>query len=138
MSKDLDATVAALGADYRAVVDRLKAAQEITPKGRVSPFRIVRLSGPCRLAASLLFLAGLCVVFVPRAQSPSRPTESVRPPREYVLTVQEMIATQKPDGSWQNDFLTRRNAEALKHCGTPSARIAYKKAMRNLRSRGVL
>ena len=138
MSNDLDATVAALGADYRAVVDRLKAAQEITPKGRVSPFRIVSLSGPWRLVAALLLLIGLCIVFVPCAPSPSLPAESVRPPHEYVLTIPEMIATQKPDGSWQNDFLTRRNAEALKHCGMPSARIAYKKAMRNLRSRGVL
>ena len=48
-----------------------------------------------------------------------------------------MIATQNPDGSWQNDFLTRRNAAALKVCGDPAAQIAYKKAMRNLRARGV-
>ena len=40
-------------------------------------------------------------------------------------------------GSWQNDFLTRRNAAALKVCGDPAAQIAYKKAMRNLRARGV-
>ena len=49
-----------------------------------------------------------------------------------------MIATQRSDGSWQNDFLTRRNAAALKDCTTPAAQIAYKKAMRNLRSRGIL
>ena len=62
----------------------------------------------------------------------------VRRHREYRATVAEMIATQNPDGSWQNDFLTRRNAAALKVCGDPAAQIAYKKAMRNLRARGVL
>ena len=54
------------------------------------------------------------------------------------MDVAEMIATQNPDGSWKNDFLTRRNAAALKVCGDPAAQVAYKKAMRNLRSRGVL
>ena len=59
-------------------------------------------------------------------------------PREYRASVPEMIATQNADGSWKSDFLTRRNAAALKGCGDPAAQIAYKKAMRNLRSRGVL
>ena len=54
------------------------------------------------------------------------------------MDVSEMIATQNPDGSWKNDFLTRRNAAALKSCGDPAAQIAYKKAARNLRLRGVL
>ena len=54
------------------------------------------------------------------------------------MTVDEMIATQNPDGSWKNDFLTRRNAAALKGASGPAAAIAYKKAMRNLRTRGVL
>ena len=49
-----------------------------------------------------------------------------------------MIATQNPDGSWKNDFLTRRNAAALRGSSNPAAQVAYKKAMRNLRSRGVL
>ena len=54
------------------------------------------------------------------------------------MGISEMIATQNPDGSWKNDFLTRRNAAALKACGDPAARIAYKKAARNLRLRGIL
>ena len=49
-----------------------------------------------------------------------------------------MIATQNPDGSWKNDFLTRRNAAALRASSDPAAQIAYKKAMRNLRTRGIL
>ena len=59
-------------------------------------------------------------------------------PREYRASVSEMIATQNPDGSWQSDFLTRRNADALKDCADPAAQIAYRKAVRNLRVRGVL
>ena len=48
------------------------------------------------------------------------------------------IRTQNADGSWCNDFLTRRNAEALARCPDAGARVAYKKAMRNLRVRGLL
>lgn len=54
------------------------------------------------------------------------------------MDIPEMIATQRSDGSWKNDFLTRRNAAALKDCASPAAQIAYKKAVRNLRSRGIL
>ena len=54
------------------------------------------------------------------------------------MGIPEMIATQNPDGSWKNDFLTRRNAAALRICSDPAAQIAYKKAMRNLRLRGIL
>ena len=65
--------------------------------------------------------------------------------REYRLalvadeaSIGEIIRTQNADGSWNNDFLTKRNAAALKSCTVADARIAYKKAMRNLRLRGVL
>ena len=54
------------------------------------------------------------------------------------MDVSEMIATQNSDGSWKSDFLTRRNAAALKLSSDPAARIAYKKAARNLRLRGIL
>ena len=52
--------------------------------------------------------------------------------------IEKVISLQKADGSWNNDFLTKRNAAALKSCTAADARIAYKKAMRNLRLRGVL
>ena len=54
------------------------------------------------------------------------------------MGISEMIATQNPDGSWKNDFLTRRNAAALRVCGDPAARIAYKKAVRYLSFKGLL
>lgn len=52
--------------------------------------------------------------------------------------IDEIIRTQNPDGSWQTDFLTRRNADALLACSSPEAKLAYRKAMRNLRARGLL
>ncbi len=88
------------------------------------------------IAASLLVILGLGVFFQP--SHPLTFSPSHLPPHEYRASVDEMIATQNPDGSWKNDFLTRRNAEALRFCGTPAARIAYKKAVRNLRAKGVL
>jgi ABC-type multidrug transport system fused ATPase/permease subunit len=49
--------------------------------------------------------------------------------------VEEIIRRQRIDGSWGTDFLTRQNAAALKL--VPSARSAYKKALRYLRSKGL-
>ena len=53
-------------------------------------------------------------------------------------SIREMIRTQNADGSWKTDYLTKRNAAALKGSEIAEARVAYKKAMRNLRIRGVL
>ena len=145
MSRDLEEHLAELGPEYRAVVARLRAAHEAKFGQRSTDSRRQRLLSfvLCPLsyltAASLLVVFGLSAIFI---QSNSRTTAQSNnfpfAPSEYRASVPEMIATQNPDGSWKNDFLTRRNAEALKLCGDPAARIAYKKAMRNLRSRGVL
>ena len=116
--------------------------------------RVLRLSSqvlrPMLVAASLLVLLGLGVIFL-RPEGIRRETlaasGSATGGREYLLAIagneasmREMIATQNSDGSWQNDFLTRRNAASLKLWGEryPAAQIAYKKAMRNVRTRGVL
>ena len=133
MNRDLEETLNELGPDYRAVVARLKQA-----KGGEDFRRKTRVLRPTLAAASLLALFGLTALFLQsNISSIEHSNNSPSAPREYRATVAEMIATQNPDGSWQNDFLTRRNAEALKVCGDPAARIAYKKAVRNLRTRGV-
>ena len=140
MNRDLEETLNELGPDYRAVVARLRAGREAASGSRSSSDS--RSSGRAAylVAASLLVLIGLTVVHLSQSQSQTTNHKPQTPscPREYRATVAEMIATQNPDGSWQNDFLTRRNAAALKVCGDPAAQIAYKKAMRNLRARGVL
>lgn len=141
MNRDLEETLNELGPDYRAVVARLRAGREAASGSRSSGDSRSSSRAAYLVAASLLVLIGLAVVHLSQSQSQSQ-TTNLKPqtpscPREYRATVAEMIATQNPDGSWQNDFLTRRNAAALKVCGDPAAQIAYKKAMRNLRARGV-
>ena len=143
MSKDLEETLNELGPDYRAVVGRLRVGGEPSSVGiiggRRGPTYVWLTWNPRALvAAALLVLIGLVVVFKSGNRTIEQSNNSSPAPREYRASVDEMIATQNPDGSWQNDFLTRRNAEALKVCGDPAARIAYKKAVRNLRSRGML
>ena len=132
MSRDLEQQLDEMGPEYRAVVARLRAGREVT----TGETREDRGTRGWLIAASLLVALALAVPRLSRLSCPSRP--SARVPREYCASVEEMIATQNPDGSWKNDFLTRRNAEALRGCATPAATIAYKKAMRNLRAKGVL
>ena len=147
MNRDLEEQLDELGPAYRAVVARLRAGREAEPAGRgarsSSGTRSSSNSSFSRqaylVAASLLVAVALGVFFSQSVNPPiSQSVNSPRAPREYVMTVPEMLATQNPDGSWQNDFLTRRNAEALRLCAGEEARIAYKKAMRNLRVRGLL
>ena len=138
MNRDLEETLNELGPDYRAVVARLRAGREEASGSRSSSDSRSSSRAAYLVAASLLVLIGLTVVHLSQSQTTNHKPQTPSCPREYRATVAEMIATQNPDGSWQNDFLTRRNAAALKVCGDPAAQIAYKKAMRNLRARGVL
>lgn len=142
MNRDLEETLNELGPDYRAVVARLRAGREAASGSRSSSDSRSSSRAAYLVAASLLVLIGLTVVHLSQSQSQSQTTnhkpQTPSCPREYRATVAEMIATQNPDGSWQNDFLTRRNAAALKDSDNLAAQIAYKKAMRNLRARGVL
>ena len=132
MSRDLDEQLDEMGPEYRAVVARLRAAQGAGTRDEGRGTR------GWLIAASLLLFVGLGVFFAtPQPRNFATPQHPHGAP-EYRASVPEMIATQNPDGSWKNDFLTRRNAAALKVCSDPAAQIAYKKAMRNLRTRGVL
>ena len=130
MSRDLERQLDEMGPEYRAVVARLRAGREVTT-------RAARGTRGWLVAASLLVAFALAVPSLSRLSCPSC-LSSHPPPREYRAGISEMIATQNCDGSWQNDFLTRRNAAALKDCNSLAARIAYKKAVRNLRLRGIL
>ena len=133
MNRDLDEQLKEMGPEYRAVVMRLRAAREAQGIGdRGSGI------GGWLIAASLILFIGLGVFFStsqPLNFSTSQPAYGAH---EYQMDIAEMIATQNPDGSWKNDFLTRRNAAALKTCFDPAAQVAYKKAVRNLRVRGAL
>ena len=134
MNADLEQTLEELGPGYGNVVSRLRSGREIDVTARPVRTRAVAW----RIAASFLVLVGLVAVFAPRTFRSAAPAVANYGAREYRLSPDELIARQNPDGSWQNDFLTKRNAEALRACTDAASRIAYKKAMRNLRLRGVL
>ena len=144
MSRDLERTLEEMGPAYREVVARLRRAPEVAPRAARLPWRRAVLA-----AASLVLVIGLTAVIVGSvAKKDAARLYTVRvtdAAREYLLAeirndeaVKEMIRTQNPDGSWKNDFLTRRNAAALQNCTGTDAKIAYKKAVRNLRSKGFL
>ena len=148
MTEDLANTLRELGSGYREVADRLFAARE-TP-GRVrSPARgdrprwLVGDRPRWLAAAAVAVVAGFVAVFALAPSRKAAPTAAFG--GEYRLAleadgaaIREIIRTQNADGSWKNDFLTKRNAAVLKGCDVAGARVAYKKAMRNLRIRGVL
>ena len=146
MNRDLEEQLNEMGPEYKAVVMRLKGAMgacedlrrktlDVRRRGFVS--KVFRLR-PYLTAAALLVVLGLGIVFLGRKDFRHETEDGDYGAREYRAEVPEMIATQNPDGSWKNDFLTRRNAEALRSSSDPAAVIAYKKAMRNLRTRGIL
>ena len=160
MTEDLERTVAEMGPEYRELAERLTAAyRPLTTPARPArrgfgPF--VRRAAGYLAAASLAAAVGLVAVLgVARVRRPAEPGAAVAASRVYTVrastpeneyrlalirddaAVQEMIRTQRPDGSWRNDFLTKRNAEVLKDCPGEAAQIAYRKAMRNLRARGL-
>jgi len=146
MTEDLKDTLAGLDAGCRAAAERLIAAREIPASRRVlSPgFR-----GEWLVAASLAAALGIAVLYAarPSADHVSYPAAApaVCPGNEYLLAqtggddaIREIIRTQGADGGWKTEFLTKRNAAALEGCGRREARVAYRKAMRYLRSRGAL
>ena len=159
MNRDLEEQLNEMGTDYRKVVDRLRAALEVEPGGqrtkdsRQRPLSGVRRSLPYLVAASLLVFLGLGVLFF---RSNNRTIEQSNNPPCYTVrvtdaqteltlaelrgdeAVKEIIRTQRPDGSWQDDALTRRNAEVLRTCKGEAAQAAYRRAIDNLRARGLL
>ena len=160
MSRDLERQLEEMGPAYRTVVARLRAAREVEPGGqrtkdsRQRPLSAVFCPLSYLVAASLLVLLGLGVFFLqsnnhPITQSNNSPSlYTVRvtdAQTEYTLAelrgdelVKEIIRTQNPDGSWKDDALTRRNVEVLRTCRSDEAQAAYRKAIDNLRARGLL
>ena len=149
MTRDLEETLRELGDGYRPVVDRLRAAYR-PPRPFVAPGSSGRTASAAAwgvtllAAASLVVFLGLGPVFrhaTPEKVYTVRASDAAREYRLAVIrddeAVREMIATQRPDGGWGSDFLTRQNAAALRLCQGDAARIAYRRAARNLRLRGL-
>lgn len=142
MNADLQATLDELGPGYREMVLRMRRNCDFSPAYSRRP-RWKGVAAMYSAAAALVLALGFSVVFFSRSGDSSQPSRlaihSLSSP--YLLAycgveaTEEILRTQKADGSWENDFLTRQNAAALR--GVATASVAYRKALRYLRSRGL-
>lgn len=158
MNADLENTVEELGPEYRDVVARLRVAREVEPMrfglkdlapGRVAdrrfpdlaPGRAARSPLSYLVAASLVAALALAALNVaPRggraaADVPLTIYTVAYAPTEEALEL--IVASQHADGSWSNDFLTRQNAAALRASDDERMRVAYRRAVRYLRTKGL-
>ena len=144
MNGDLESTLKELGPEYRDVVARLKTAREVEPSG-TRAFSLPRTEWWRRAgylaAASLAVALGLSIFMQDAANAPREPYAGVKvytvayAPTEEALEV--IVASQRADGSWSNDFITRQNAAALRASDDARMKIVYRRAVRYLRSKGL-
>ena len=144
MNGDLESTLNELGPEYRDVVARLRSAREVEPSG-TRAFSLPRTEWWRRAgylaAASLAVALGLSIFMQDAANAPREPYAGAKvytvayAPTEEALEV--IVASQRADGSWSNDFITRQNAAALRASDEARMKIAYRRAVRYLRSKGL-
>ena len=144
MNGDLESTLNELGPEYRAVVVRLRSAREVEPSG-TRAFSLPRTEWwrhvGYLVAASIVVALGLSIFMQGAANAPREPYAGAKvytvayAPTEEALEV--IVASQRADGSWTNDFITRQNAAALRASEDARMKIAYRRAVRYLRSKGL-
>ena len=144
MNGDLESTLNELGPECRDVVARLRSAREAEPSG-TRAFSLPRTEWWRRAgylaAASLAVALGLSIFMQDAANAPREPYAGAKvytvayAPTEEALEV--IVASQRADGSWANDFITRQNAAALRASDDARMKIAYRRAVRYLRSKGL-
>ena len=144
MNGDLESTLKELGPEYRDVVARLKTAREVEPSG-ARVFSLPRTEWRRHVgylvAASLIVALGLSIFMQDAANAPREPYAGAKvytvayAPTEEALEI--IVASQRADGSWSNDFITRQNAAALRASDDERMKIAYRRAVRYLRSKGL-
>ena len=154
MNGDLESTLKELGPEYRDVVARLKTAREVEPSTKhqrrsrestsdavaKAPGTFFRRVGYL-VAASLLVALGFSIFMQGAANAPREPYAGAKvytvayAPTEEALEI--IVASQRADGSWSNDFITRQNAAALRASEDERMKIAYRRAVRYLRSKGL-
>ncbi len=138
MSRDLEETLDELGPEYREVVAWLKTSRAPRRPRIVRKLRFSRAAVSSLAAAS----ASIALAFFALFRSEGG---RCRAPVEYTAafggpgSVEELVKTQNPDGSWSSDFLTRQNAAALGRAAFHRGRtgIAYRKAMRYMKMNGI-
>ena len=140
MTRDLEETLTELGPGYRELVLKLKAAHEPFD---AFPSRPAVRRGKLRTVCGYLMAASIAAALAFAALLMSDSARAIGGAKEWHLAyagrdaIGEIVRTQNPDGSWGagNDVLTRQNAAVLRLADCES--IAYKKATRYLRSRGL-
>ena len=143
MSRDLEETLAELGPEYRSVVDRLRAAYPEVEVAAPRRRRVVRRPFFAAAASAAGLLAAACVALAlffcaPHNHRSADGAFTGVYSLAYSGDVESLLRTQRADGSWDNDFLTRQNAAALRVAkGLEGADVAYRRAVRYLRTRGL-
>ncbi|MBO5643128.1 MAG: hypothetical protein J6S51_03885 [Kiritimatiellae bacterium] len=138
MTKDLEMTLMELGPEYSSVVNRLIKGKINVPKKRRFGFEFI--GSKILIAASValaLAIASVCLSYYSSSDNLFNTA-----PRAYKLAFipsarTEIVSTQHEDGGWGSDFITRQNAAALEGSEIESERIAYRKAVRYLRLKGI-
>ncbi len=135
MNADLEDTLRELGPGYREMVARMRRLGDRPPSAAAW-----RKTAYAAAAAAALAI-GVAAVFVGAQSGGEDGSARLRRPAMYLLAyggadaARELVGSQNADGSWANDFLTRQNAAALR--GVDGASVAYRKALRYLRSKGL-
>ena len=152
MTKDLEDTLNELGPEYRSVVDRLLSMPS-APGTILSPLRPKRQALSARhylLAASLFLVVGLAIwnftstifhssffIFHSSPSPSSAPAVYTVAYASDEFALRAILDSQQSDGSWSNDYLTMQNAAALRKANDEASQIAYKRAVRYLRTKGL-
>lgn len=147
MSEDLENTLRELGPEYARVVAKLRSVNEINSLGcakRVMFRRsLYRFSRAVSVAAMVVMALGVLLLLGVNEKENGLKSDENHTINPYLLAfhdsvdkaIVEITRTQKPDGSWGSDYLSRQNATLLEKFDITS--VAYRKALRYLRSRGM-
>lgn len=142
MNADLEATARNEGEGYVELAARFMSAPGVAPSRDYGApvFRRRRRAVRWAAAASLLAAAVPAVVLVSasggdRAEIACRGEYSLAYRGGDASALEEIVRSQRPDGSWGSDFLTRQNAAAI--AGFGGGAVAYRRAVRYLRSKGL-
>lgn len=138
MNADMEQTLDELGVGYREMVLWMRRHGEIEP-GAINRKPVgggFAFSAKYAVAAAIAIAICFVAVFTTTSRHPrSSQTSPYALAYGGAAATAEILRTQMADGSWGNDFLTRQNAAALR--GVAAASVAYRKAVRYLRSRGL-
>ena len=150
MTKDLEDTLNELGPEYRSVVDRLLSMPSApgTTLSAPSTRHQALSTRHYLLAASLLLVVSLAIwnltsttlhsSLLPLHSSPSSaPAVYTVAYASDEFALRAILDSQQSDGSWSNDYLTMQNAAALRKANDEASQIAYKRAVRYLRTKGL-